>query len=1003
MKQIALPLAFLLIFFLPSSQISAQVNQHDSLILVALYKSANGSGWINHTNWLTSQPVTTWLGVGTTYNDGIHVNTIVLANNNLAGTIPDSICNLSGNGSSLWIDLSGNRLTGSLPSSISNIPALAFPSLKFDHNMLSGAVPVSEFPADAGFLNISYNNFNFSDIEPYVTSNNGFLPGGLTYDSIQADLPLIQNGNTLTIAAGGTISNNTYSWYKDGTLVATTTGDSAFTMTGTGTYAVSVKNNVIPTLTLCSIQNINTQDSLALIDLYNSTGGANWIKNSNWLTSAPAASWNGVTARFGKVQKLYLPYNNLNGSITSSFANLTGATYINFSNNQLNGPLPAFLSSLTLLNQLTLSFNQYTGGIPSVVGNMSALQGLSLDHNPLTGSIPAALGNLSQLQTLDLRNDQFSGGIPAELGNLTNLTELALDSNQLTDTIPSSLGNMKSIGALSLSFNQLTGHIPVSLGSQLTQLYALGINNNQLTGNIPDSLCNMPMLSYLFLQDNQLTGTLPDSIGKAQYLSGISVENNNLSGTIPATLPALFADSVNISGNKYTFSISPVSAQPLVKLTYAPQQNILLTRTEDKLSVSAGGNSAHSTYTLFKDGASIATQTGDSLFTIGGLGNYNIVTTNTDAPQLTLYSDTLKLGLVLPDSTTTTTQIISGSGPVDINTNIFRIATLTPGAGVNALTGSITALETVDTSILTFNNAPYVQRHYDITPALNPTTATATITLYYAQSDFDAYNTYVTSHSLSLPLLPSGGLDNGNIIITQYHGSFIGTSSPANYSQGSELIAPSVAWDATNNWWTLTFPVSGFSGFFLNSGSIPLPLTLLQFTGVPQGYQVNLQWQTTDEQNTKQFIVQRSPDGSSFDPIGAVAARNISGQNQYGFTDTHPYAGNNFYRLKMQDQDGHFTYSPIVQVVIGDLPASCLAYPNPATSNTSLLFNASTATNYSIEISDQNGNVLTRLTGTSAVGLNKIDIDVHSYAPGTYTLTLIDTEHGRRSIRLLKE
>ena len=80
-----------------------------------------------------------------------------------------------------------------------------------------------------------------------------------------------------------------------------------------------------------------------------------------------------------------------------------------------------------------------------------------------------------------------------------------------------------------------------------------------------------------------------------------------------------------------------------------------------------------------------------------------------------------------------------------------------------------------------------------------------------------------------------------------------------------------------------------------------------------------------------------------------------------------------------------------------------MAYPNPATGSTSLLFNAISAVDYNIEISDVDGNVLTRLTGTSGVGLNKIDIDVHNYAPGTYTITLIDTEHVRQSIRLLKE
>ena len=85
------------------------------------------------------------------------------------------------------------------------------------------------------------------------------------------------------------------------------------------------------------------------------------------------------------------------------------------------------------------------------------------------------------------------------------------------------------------------------------------------------------------------------------------------------------------------------------------------------------------------------------------------------------------------------------------------------------------------------------------------------------------------------------------------------------------------------------------------------------------------------------------------------------------------------------------------------LPAVCVVYPNPATSSTSLFFNATAAANYDVQISDFRGNVLSRISGTASVGLNKVDIDVHGLAPGMYTVVLTDTEHGRQSISLLKE
>ena len=35
---------------------------------------------------------------------------------------------------------------------------------------------------------------------------------------------------------------------------------------------------------------VNVNDSLALVDLYNSTNGPNWMRNTNWLTEAPVSS-----------------------------------------------------------------------------------------------------------------------------------------------------------------------------------------------------------------------------------------------------------------------------------------------------------------------------------------------------------------------------------------------------------------------------------------------------------------------------------------------------------------------------------------------------------------------------------------------------------------------------------------------------------------------------------------------------------------------------------------
>jgi Leucine-rich repeat (LRR) protein len=1021
MKQIALPLAFMLVFLLPSRRLAAQTSVPDSLALVDLYNSTNGPGWINHTNWLTAAPLSTWYGVEI-YNG--QVNFLQLQQNRLIGTLPSSLGNLTaavglsfnyngltgnipssiGNLSSLQLlDLSYNQLTGSIPASFSNLPPY---QINLSGNYLSGIIPPMPLPTApyAGEIFLSSNQFNFTSFE------SGFLPvsASVTLDnySPQAYLPLIVNGNVLSVAAGGNVLDNTYTWYNNGSVVATITGDSTFTISGPGIYSVSVTSSLVPGLILSTPTSTNTQDSLALVDLYNNNGGNSWINRTGWLTSAPVITWYGITTQNGRVFSIILPYNNLTGPLSSTIGNLSGLNNLSLYGNQISGPLPASIAGLSGISTIDLDDNQISGTIPAALGSLPYLTELYLNDNQLTGSIPATLGVSENLNILHLSNNQLTGTIPP-FTNTPFLDQLELENNQLSGSLPVVISEAMTV--FDLSGNQLSDTIPASYPSQIPDVSWFLVNNNRLTGTIPNSFCNLWGVHILQFNDNQLTGPIPDSIGKLTYIYTLALQDNQLSGPIPTSFSNLSQPSTvyTIQNNNFTFNgMQNLPSTFLLDFdSYAPQANVPIAQKSNILSVSVGGTLAQDTFRIYRNGILVATQTGDSSYPVTQLGKYNIVATNPTAPLLTLYSDTVGTNLILPDSTTSITQTFTPDTTIDLVSGIFNLVSLTPTPGANALTGSVTALETIDSSIQTFNGAPYVERHYDITPATNASTAQATITLYFTQADFDAYNAYVTANNIGVPLLPTGGVDNGNVIINQYHGSFTGTSSPGNYSQGSQVIRPTVAWDSVDQWWTVTFPVEGFSGFFLGSGSNPLPLDLLQFTGTPQGYTVNLQWQTTDEQNTKQFIIQRSPDGNVFGPIGTVAANNTTGQNSYAFTDTHPSTGNNFYRLKMQDLNGQFTYSPVVLVRLDavTLTLTSFAYPNPAHTITSLLFNSGTANNYSIEITDLSGKKLNVIAGTSVPGLNKVDIDVHGYAAGIYTITIIDEEYGRRSVQLSKE
>jgi hypothetical protein len=160
--------------------------------------------------------------------------------------------------------------------------------------------------------------------------------------------------------------------------------------------------------------------------------------------------------------------------------------------------------------------------------------------------------------------------------------------------------------------------------------------------------------------------------------------------------------------------------------------------------------------------------------------------------------------------------------------------------------------------------------------------------------------------------------------------------------------------------------------------SFVTPLHLLSFSGSAGSTSNLLQWKTVDEINTRSFQVERSGDGAQFSMIGTVAARNRSGENLYAFQDSARMEGSSFYRLKMIDQDGQFTYSRIIKlehVSNGTLHV----YPNPAANYINLSGLPGTGL---IEIINMEGRILTQIKATAPMQT----ISTAAYPAGIYLI-----------------
>ncbi|MCF2490839.1 right-handed parallel beta-helix repeat-containing protein [Dyadobacter sp. CY347] len=296
-------------------------------------------------------------------------------------------------------------------------------------------------------------------------------------------------------------------------------------------------------------------------------------------------------------------------------------------------------------------------------------------------------------------------------------------------------------------------------------------------------------------------------------------------------------------------------------------------------------------------------------------------------------------------------------------------------SGSEPVAGEVTAKVWIETS----QPSQFVKRHYEITPAANATSATASVTLYATDAEFNAFNTQSPAPAMLLPLSTDSeqvrAARIANLHIEKRSGSSDNnTGLPDSYESAGVNIDPddeAIIWNAAAKRWEITFDVTGFSGFFIKTQSSALPV---HWVSVDASLNVERQpvitWKV-QETDVASYSIHKSLDARRFEVIGKLEGVG-DGMHEYRFNEALPLTGTAYYRISQTDIDGTTTYSKIVTLSSEAKADPSSVYPVPARKDVYLIVKKAVQEKETLTLTDLSGRSLK--VQKLQTGTNKIDV-----------------------------
>ncbi len=249
-------------------------------------------------------------------------------------------------------------------------------------------INMADLDGDGDLDVVASNTYDYNS-DSYVFINNGAgvftdngqnIVSGYSYATALADL---DGDGDMDLITTSYLSKNQV-WVNDGAANFTLDGElgvgdeyaqpAVGDLDNDGDLDVVIGGTYVSTLVFLNNRisaNPLEPDSLALVDLYNSTLGDSWTDKTNWKTG-DVNTWFGVTVTTDRVTGLDLNNNNLEGVIPASFNGLNELLTVDLSGNKIS-EIQTDLSGLTKLTSIDLSDNNLDFADFELIGSVPGL------------------------------------------------------------------------------------------------------------------------------------------------------------------------------------------------------------------------------------------------------------------------------------------------------------------------------------------------------------------------------------------------------------------------------------------------------------------------------------------------------------------------------------------------------------------------------------------------------------------------------------------------------